>query len=91
MTGEINEFGSDGYVYVDGFLEIKNLYVRKSVANVLRNASRAQPDFVLRLCTSWAQSDSQHTRWISREGLRKLKTLRPQEVAAILKSLARSA
>jgi 3-methyladenine DNA glycosylase AlkC len=68
-----------------------DLYVRKSVANVLRNASRAQPDFVLRVCTLWAQSDSPETRWISREGLRKLKTLRPREVAAILKSLARSA
>ncbi|NOT35274.1 MAG: hypothetical protein HOP12_14110 [Candidatus Eisenbacteria bacterium] len=67
------------------------LYVKKSVANVLRNASAKHPDFVLDLCRQWARSRNPHTRWIVKDGLRKLKGLRPGETAAILDSLAGSA
>jgi 3-methyladenine DNA glycosylase AlkC len=71
--------------------EDSDLYVKKSVANVLRNATRAQPDFVILLCGEWAQSTNPHTRWIVRDGLRKMKTVRPSEAARILASLAPSA
>lgn len=67
------------------------LYVKKSVANVLRNATRAQPDFVVRLCTEWAHFTNPHTRWIIRDGLRKMKATHPAEAARILASLAPSA
>jgi 3-methyladenine DNA glycosylase AlkC len=60
------------------------LYVRKSVANVLRNASVKQPDFVLDLCRLWAGSSNSHTLWIVKDGLRKLRSSRPREVAGIL-------
>jgi 3-methyladenine DNA glycosylase AlkC len=67
------------------------LYVKKSVANVLRNATRTQPDFVLRLCAEWAQSMNPHTRWIIRDGLRRMKAIRPSDTARILASLSRPA
>ena len=63
------------------------LYVKKSVANVLRNASAKHPDFVLRVCREWARAKSPHTRWIVKDGLRKLERSRPREVAAILGSI----
>ena len=62
------------------------LYVKKSVANVLRNASSKHAEFVLDVCRQWARSRSPHTRWIVKDGLRKLKTSRPREVTAILES-----
>lgn len=64
------------------------LYVKKSVANVLRNASGRHADFVLDVCRQWARSRSPNTRWIVKDGLRKLKTSRPREVAAILAVVA---
>ena len=60
------------------------LYVKKSVANVLRNASAKHPDFVLGVCRRWARSKNRHTRWIVKDGLRRVKTMRPREAAAIL-------
>jgi len=60
------------------------LYVKKSVANVLRNASGKHADFVLGVCRQWARSRSPHTRWIVKDGLRKLRSSRPRDVAAIL-------
>ena len=66
-------------------------YVKKSVANVLRNATRTQPEFVLQLCEQWAQSGNPHTRWIVRDGLRKMKTLHPADAARVLASVAPSA
>lgn len=62
-----------------------DLYIKKSVANVLRNASGKHPDFVLGICRQWGRSANPHTRWIVKDGLRKLKTARPREVEAILK------
>jgi 3-methyladenine DNA glycosylase AlkC len=61
-----------------------DLYVKKSLANLLRNASSKHADFVLGLCREWMRSQNPHTQWIVRDGLRKLKTSRPQEIAAIL-------
>jgi 3-methyladenine DNA glycosylase AlkC len=66
-------------------------YVQKSVANVLRNGSRKQAAFVLELCAEWARSADPNTRWIVKEGLRKLAKLRRHEVVRILDSLAPSA
>jgi 3-methyladenine DNA glycosylase AlkC len=63
------------------------LYVKKSVANVLRNASGKHAEFVLEICQQWAHSTSPHTRWIVKDGLRKLMKSRPYEVAAVLESL----
>ena len=71
--------------------EDSDLYVKKSVANVLRNATRTQADFVVELCTEWARSTNPHTRWIIRDGLRKLKSTRPMDAIRILSFLAPSA
>ena len=60
------------------------LYVKKSVANLLRDASAKHADFVLALCREWARSSSTDTRWIGKEGLRKLRTSHPREAEAIL-------
>lgn len=75
---------------LDLLREDPDLYVKKSVANVLRNATRTQSDFVVRLCTEWARSTNPHTQWIIRDGLRKMRTMRPAEAARILASLASS-
>ena len=64
-----------------------NLYVRKSVANVLRNAGNYEPDFVLGLCAQWATLHNANTNWIIKDGLRKLKETQPARVERILKSL----
>ena len=63
------------------------LYVKKSVANVLRNASGKHPEFVLNICRNWSRSTNPHTGWIVKEGLRKLKASRRRDVAAILETL----
>lgn len=63
------------------------LYVKKSVANVLRNASGKHPEFVLSICRQWARSSNPHTGWIVKDGLRKLKSSRPRDVAEILERL----
>lgn len=65
------------------------LYVKKSVANVLRNASIAQPEFVIKTCREWAKSPNEHTRWIVKDGLRKLGKLEPELVAPILRAIGR--
>jgi 3-methyladenine DNA glycosylase AlkC len=65
-----------------------HLYVKKSVANVLRNATRVQPDFVLQVCAEWAQSKNPHTHWIIREGLRKMKAPHALEASRILSGVA---
>ena len=44
------------------------LYVKKSVANVLRNASGKHPEFVLDICRMWARSKNSDTRWIVKDG-----------------------
>ena len=64
-----------------------SLYVRKSVANVLRNAGNYDPDFVLDVCSRWATMGDPNTNWIIRDGLRKLKASRPTEVNNIVSSL----
>ncbi len=67
------------------------LYVQKSVANVLRNASGKHPEFVLGICRQWMLARSPHTQRIVRDGLRKLVSSRPGETSAILKALAGTA
>jgi 3-methyladenine DNA glycosylase AlkC len=61
-----------------------DLYVRKSVANILRNASGKHADAVLATCRRWAALRDPNTQWIIRDGLRKLKISRAAEAAAIL-------
>jgi DNA alkylation repair enzyme len=60
-----------------------NLYVKKSVANVLRNASKYDSAFVFDLCTKWAKLNNQNTNWIIKDGMKKL----PTEEQERLKSL----
>lgn len=49
-----------------------SLYVKKSVANILRDASRADAALVLATCVSWARERNPHTQWIVKHGIRKL-------------------
>ena len=61
-----------------------NLYVKKSVANVLRNAGNYHPAFVLRVCADWAKQENPETDWIIKDGLRKLKVSYPDQVAKVM-------
>jgi 3-methyladenine DNA glycosylase AlkC len=62
-------------------------YVRKSVANLLRDASKRHPAFVLGLCGRWARDATGPTRWVIREGLKKLIESEPDQVEAVLSTL----
>jgi 3-methyladenine DNA glycosylase AlkC len=66
-----------------------SLYVRKSVANVLRNAGKRHPEFVLSLCRRWAREGNPHTDWVVKDGLRKLRESEPEAVERILGSLGK--
>jgi 3-methyladenine DNA glycosylase AlkC len=61
-----------------------NTYVKKSVANVLRNAGNYHPEFVLKVCEEWAIGASPHTAWIIKDGLRKLKGKYTEKVEEIV-------
>ena len=76
---------------LEALREDTELYVKKSVANVLRNATRTQPTFVVRICTEWARTSNPDTRWIVRDGLRKMEATHPGEAARILALLGPSA
>src|SRR3954451_2945805 len=65
-----------------------NIYVKKSVANVLRNAGNYHPEFVLQICEDWAREANEHTAWIVNDGLRKLKKEYADKVEEIV-ALAR--
>jgi 3-methyladenine DNA glycosylase AlkC len=66
-------------------------YIQKSIANVLRNASRKQATFVVALCAEWARSGDPATQWTVKQGLRKLEMSGHPGVARILTGLAPSA
>ncbi|HZH91886.1 MAG TPA: HEAT repeat domain-containing protein [Pyrinomonadaceae bacterium] len=61
-----------------------NTYVKKSVANVLRNAGNYHPEFVLKVCEEWSVGASPHTAWIIKGGLRKLKGRYAEKVEEIV-------
>ncbi|WP_338865728.1 HEAT repeat domain-containing protein [Myxococcus stipitatus] len=63
-----------------------SLYVRKSVANLLRDGSKKNPALVLALCERWlrASKGDAHTRWIVTNGLAKVRETEPQKVDALL-------
>jgi 3-methyladenine DNA glycosylase AlkC len=66
------------------------LYVRKSVANVLRNAGKRHPKFALNLCRRWAKLGNPNTDWIINDGLRKLRESQPEQVERIVASLGKT-
>jgi 3-methyladenine DNA glycosylase AlkC len=59
------------------------VYVKKSVANVLRNAGNYHPEFVLKVCAEWAKGKNADTAWIIKDALRKLRVKHAKEVAKI--------
>lgn len=60
------------------------LYVRKSVGNILRNASNRHPEFVLELCRRWSKLADARTNWTIKDGLKKLLKTRPQDMDSFL-------
>jgi 3-methyladenine DNA glycosylase AlkC len=63
-----------------------NTYVKKSVANVLRNAGNYHPEFVLKVCEGWAVEGNPHTAWVIKDGLKKLRGKYPERVEEIVAS-----
>jgi len=49
-----------------------NLYVKRAVAHILREASKKNPQFILALCKQWASLDNPNANWIIKEGVKKL-------------------
>lgn len=68
----------------------RNLYIKKSVANVLPNASAKPRGAVLRSCRKWASRRDSNTAWIIEDGLRKLNARRPEDVDEIIPTSAAS-
>jgi 3-methyladenine DNA glycosylase AlkC len=66
-------------------------YIQKSIANVLRNASRKQATFVMALCAEWARSDDPATRRTVKQGLRNLALSGHPGATMILEAIAPSA
>ncbi len=67
------------------------LYVRKSVANILRNASGRYPHEVLARCRKWVELRDANTSWIVNDGLRKVRATHPADVEAILNAASSDA
>jgi 3-methyladenine DNA glycosylase AlkC len=63
-----------------------DIYVKKSVANVLRNAGNYHSQYVLKICEEWALGGNSHTAWIIKDGLRKLRATHPEKVERIVAS-----
>jgi 3-methyladenine DNA glycosylase AlkC len=49
-----------------------SVYVRKSVANILRDATKKNPDVVMKTCLGWLRGATESTRWILKNGIKKL-------------------
>jgi len=62
-----------------------NLYVKKSVANVLGNASRYNPNLVFELCQKWALLNNPNTNWIIKDGIKKLPPEQQKEILSLLR------
>jgi len=62
-----------------------NLYVKKSVANVLRNASRYAPIFVFELCKKWTLLKNPNTNWIIKESIKKLPPEQQKKILSLIK------
>ena len=62
----------------------ESLYVRKSIAALLRAISKRDPDFVIELCKMWAKLKNKNTNWIIKEGIKKLVDLQQKELISLL-------
>jgi 3-methyladenine DNA glycosylase AlkC len=61
-----------------------SLYVKKSLAALLRAISQKNPEFVIDLCRKWDRVKNPNTNWIVKNGLRKIVESRSEEVKEIL-------
>jgi 3-methyladenine DNA glycosylase AlkC len=68
-----------------------HIYVKKSVANVLRNAGNYHPEFVLKVCEEWSAEGSPNTAWIIKDSLRKLRGKYSEKVEEIVAQSGRRA
>ncbi len=49
-----------------------SLYVKKSVANIMRDASKGDPKLISALCEKWLKVKNENTYWIIKNGVKKL-------------------
>lgn len=61
-----------------------SLYVRKSVAALLRAISKKNPEFVADLCRKWAKLKNKNTNWIIRQGIKKLSGEQQEELKSLI-------
>jgi len=61
-----------------------SLYVRKSVATLLRAISKKSPEFVIGLCGKWARLKNKNTNWIIKQGIKKLLEKQQEELKSLI-------
>jgi 3-methyladenine DNA glycosylase AlkC len=62
----------------------ESLYVRKSVAALLRAISKKNSEFVVVLCRKWARVGNKNTNWIIKQGIKKLSEEQQEELSSLL-------
>jgi 3-methyladenine DNA glycosylase AlkC len=61
-----------------------SLYMRKSVAALLRAVSKKNPKFVIDLCRKWARLKNKNSNWIIKQGIKKLSEEQQEELSSLL-------
>ena len=62
----------------------ESLYVRKSVAALLRAISKKNPEFVVDLYRKWAKLKNKNTNWIIKQGIKNLSKEQQEELLSLL-------
>lgn len=61
-----------------------SLYVKKSIAALLRAISKKNPEFVIDLCKRWARIQNKNTNWIIKQGIKKLSEKQQEELKSLI-------
>lgn len=65
-------------------MEEEDQDVKKAVAWILREATKGEPEMVYGFLKKWAKRDDKNTRWIIKDGMKKLSREKQDEIIAVL-------
>jgi len=64
-----------------------SLYVRKSVAALLRAISKRNTKFAIDLCIKWVRLKNKNTNWIIKQGIKKLSEEQQEELKSLINNV----